>query len=73
MGSDTCPERYGLERCRACASSIYYMWLLAPVLEAGCVQGFRRFLNAGFNLVRLFGKRDRELFQGLPRETMVFS
>ena len=49
------------------------MWLLARVLEAGCVQGFRRFLNAGFSLVRLFGKRDRELFQGLPRETMVFS
>lgn len=44
-----------------------YMWLLAPVLGAGCVQGFRRFLNAGFSLVRLFGKRDRELFQGLPR------
>ena len=49
-----------------------YMWLLAPVLGAGCVQGFRHFLNAGFSLVRLFGKRDRELFQGLPRETTAF-
>ena len=50
-----------------------YMWLLAPVFGAGRVQGFRRFLNAGFSLFRLFGKRGRELFQGLPRETMTFS
>ena len=49
-----------------------YMWLLAPVLGAGCVQAFRHFLNAGFSLVRLFGQRDRELFQGLPHETTAF-
>ena len=33
---------------------------------AECVQGFRRVLNAGFSLVRLFGKSDRtDLLGGL--------